>query len=179
MVEAAEPDGVTVCGKKPHDAPDGSPEQLKVTAELKPFAGVTEIEVVPFWPPVTVCDVGVAATEKSITTWLTAFDELTPKLESPLYVAVTESEPGGSAEVAKTAELPLRGAVPKLVPPLLKVTMPVAVPLNCPEMFAVKVTDCVLTEGLGDEVKVVEEVAFPTVWPTDVEVLPAKSASPS
>jgi hypothetical protein len=33
--------------------------------ELKPFAGVTEIEVVPFWPAATVDEAGVAATEKS------------------------------------------------------------------------------------------------------------------
>ena len=65
VVEAAEPDGVTVDGEKMHVAPAGSPEQLKETVELKPFAGVTEIEVVPYCPAVTLDDAGVDATEKS------------------------------------------------------------------------------------------------------------------
>ena len=47
-VEATPVDGVTVCGEKMHVAPAGSPEQLNETVELKPFAGVTEIEVVPY-----------------------------------------------------------------------------------------------------------------------------------
>jgi hypothetical protein len=84
VVEATPPDGVTVVGRKLHDAPEGRPEQLNEIVELKPFAGVTEMEVVPFCPAVTVCDPGESATEKSITTSLTAFDELVPKLESPL-----------------------------------------------------------------------------------------------
>ena len=65
VVEAAPPEGVTVAGAKLHVAPEGSPEQLNEIGELKPYAGVTEIEVVPFCAPVTVCDAGVAATEKS------------------------------------------------------------------------------------------------------------------
>jgi hypothetical protein len=65
VVEAVEPDGVTVAGEKPHDAPEGSPEQANETAELKPFAGVTEIDAVPLCPGVTVNDAGEAVTEKS------------------------------------------------------------------------------------------------------------------
>ena len=65
VVEATPFDGVTVCGEKMQVAPKGSPEQLKETAELKPCAGVIEIEVVPYCPAATVCDAGVAATEKS------------------------------------------------------------------------------------------------------------------
>jgi len=91
---------------------------------------------------------------------------------------VIDSVPDGSAAVVSTATLLLRDAVPRLVLPLLKVTVPVAVPPNCPETVAVKVTDCAVTEGLGDEVKVVDEVALPTNWLAAVDVLPAKFASP-
>jgi hypothetical protein len=65
VVEAAEPDGVTVAGEKLHDAPEGNPEQLNETAELNPFRGATEILVVPFCPAVTLSDAGEATTEKS------------------------------------------------------------------------------------------------------------------
>jgi hypothetical protein len=65
VVEATPADGVTVCGEKMHVAPEGNPAQLKETVELKPNAGVTEIEVVPYCPAATVDDAGVAATEKS------------------------------------------------------------------------------------------------------------------
>jgi hypothetical protein len=47
VVEADAPEGVTVAGEKLHDAPVGSPEQVKETPELNPFAAVTEIAVVP------------------------------------------------------------------------------------------------------------------------------------
>jgi hypothetical protein len=76
---------------------------------------------------------------------------------------VIESAPTGSAVVSKAAEFPLRDAVPSAVLPLLKVTMPVAVPPNCPETVAVKVTDCCKAEGVGNEINVVKEVALPTV----------------
>jgi hypothetical protein len=65
VVEAAVPDGVTVAGEKLHDAPEGNPEQLKETAEVKPPCGVTLTVAVPLWPPVTVIDAGVEASEKS------------------------------------------------------------------------------------------------------------------
>jgi hypothetical protein len=37
--------GVTLAGEKLHDAPEGNPEQLKETAELKFPTGVTSIEI--------------------------------------------------------------------------------------------------------------------------------------
>ena len=67
VVVAAAPEGVTVAGEKEHDAPDGSPEQLNDTAELKPFWGVTVMDVVPVWPAVTESDETDAAKEKSAT----------------------------------------------------------------------------------------------------------------
>lgn len=47
VVEEAAPEGVTVAGEKEQEAPKGSPEQVNDTAELKPFWGVTVMEVVP------------------------------------------------------------------------------------------------------------------------------------
>jgi len=46
VVVAAALEGVTVCGLKLHDAPEGSPEQLNETVELKPFIVVSVIVVV-------------------------------------------------------------------------------------------------------------------------------------
>ena len=37
VVGADAPEGLTVAGEKLHEAPEGRPEQLKETAELKPF----------------------------------------------------------------------------------------------------------------------------------------------
>ena len=65
VVEAVPPEGVTVDGEKLHEAPEGNPEQLKETAELKPLRGETVREVVPLCPAVTVNDAGEAAMEKS------------------------------------------------------------------------------------------------------------------
>jgi hypothetical protein len=84
VVEVASPEGVTIAGENAHDAPEGSPEQLNDTAELKPFSGVTETPVVPLCPAVKVSDAEVAATEKSgvvavpVTTWLRGADSLDP-----------------------------------------------------------------------------------------------------
>jgi hypothetical protein len=41
--------------------------------------------------------------------------------------------------------------------------MPVATPLNCPEILAIKVTDCPNVEGFRDDVNVVDELALLTV----------------
>jgi len=41
VVAALPPDGVTVVGLNEQVAPLGSPEQVKLTNELKPFCGVT------------------------------------------------------------------------------------------------------------------------------------------
>ena len=64
VVEAAPPDGVTVVGLKEHEAPLGNPEHAKLTAELKPFCGVTVNVVVPVPPAFAVNEVGDAAKVK-------------------------------------------------------------------------------------------------------------------
>lgn len=57
-VETALPAGVTCAGLKLHDTPDGSPEHAKLTAELKPFVGVTVTVVVPWLLDWMVSDAG-------------------------------------------------------------------------------------------------------------------------
>jgi hypothetical protein len=54
-------DGVTVAGKKLHNAPEGNPEQLNETGEANEFWGVTRTVVVALCPEVTVSDAGLTA----------------------------------------------------------------------------------------------------------------------
>jgi len=91
---------------------------------------------------------------------------------------VIESVPTGSVVVVKPAEFPLKETFPRLVLPLLNVTMPVAVPPYFPETVAVKVTDCPEAEGFTDETNAVEELAWLTVWVTEFGELPVKFKSP-
>jgi hypothetical protein len=55
-VVAAAPEGVTTAGLKEQAAPVGSPEQAKLTAELKPYCGVIVSETVPGAPDWTVSE---------------------------------------------------------------------------------------------------------------------------
>jgi len=64
-VDTGAPDGVTVAGEKLHEAPAGRPVQLKPTAELNPFDGVTVTVAVLLRPAVKVVAVGEVTTEKS------------------------------------------------------------------------------------------------------------------
>lgn len=64
VVAATAPEGVTVAGEKLQEAPLGSPEQMNVTAALKPFEAVTETVVAPLLPALTVKDPGEAVREK-------------------------------------------------------------------------------------------------------------------
>ena len=52
--------GVTVAGLKLHVTPAGYPEQLNLTAELKPLYGATVSVIVPWLPESTVRKVGLA-----------------------------------------------------------------------------------------------------------------------
>ena len=58
------PDGVTVAGLKEQVTPEGKPEQAKLTAELKPFIGVTVTIEVPLPLAFTVNTFGDAASVK-------------------------------------------------------------------------------------------------------------------
>jgi hypothetical protein len=55
---AALPEGVIVAGSKEQLAPLGRPEQAKLTAELKPYWGVTVRVTVPELPDWTVSEAG-------------------------------------------------------------------------------------------------------------------------
>jgi hypothetical protein len=78
VVVAAAPAGVTVGGLKEQVIPDGSPEQAKLTAELKPFVGVTETVAVAGELVVPVPLLGLIVSAKSgtgtVIETLTAFD---------------------------------------------------------------------------------------------------------
>jgi hypothetical protein len=60
-----EPEVVTEAGEKLAVAPEGSPLALKVTVPVKPPDGVTVAVYVVLAPRTTLCELGVAETEKS------------------------------------------------------------------------------------------------------------------
>ncbi len=68
-----------------------------------------------------------------------AAEVLVRKLPSPLYAAVINCEPTGSALVMKVALPPLSVALPRFVMPSMNVTLPVGVPL--PGALALTVTE--------------------------------------
>jgi predicted small secreted protein len=81
--------------------------------------------------------------------------------------------PAASEESLKVAMSPLREAEPRVVDPLEKVTVPVAVPPYSSVTVAVKVTACPTVDGFGDDAKRSEVVAVPTWTETAFDVLPA------
>ena len=83
--------------------------------------------------------------------------------------------PTAREEVESFALPELRVTLPSRVVPSLKVTVPVAVD---GVTVAVKVTDWPNVEGLTPEVRLVVEVAWPTVYESTIEVLLPKVESP-
>jgi hypothetical protein len=73
---------------------------------------------------------------------------------------------------------PLRLAVPSVVAESRKVTVPVAVPVNCGVTVAVNVTVCPKIEALSELVTLLELVALLTVCVIAADVLPVKLVSP-
>jgi hypothetical protein len=71
--------------------------------------------------------------------------------------------------MARTAVPLLRVTVPRLVVPSLKVTEPVALD---GVTVAVHVTVCPYVEGLGEQARLVDELALFTTCVTTFEVLP-------
>jgi len=61
---AAGPEGIMLGGLNEQATPTGSPEQAKLTVELKPYSGVTVSMTVPRLPDVTVNEVGNACKVK-------------------------------------------------------------------------------------------------------------------
>jgi predicted small secreted protein len=92
-----------------------------------------------------------------LTTWLTAFDVLPGKFESPPYTALIASVPAGSVEVLKLAEPPLNAPVPSTVVPFMNETVSPSGG-GAPRLevtVAVKVTACPYVDGFGEDVSVV------------------------
>ena len=79
--------GFTELGLNEHVAPVGHPVALSATEPLNPFAAVTLIVDVPFWPCVIETLVGLALTEKSCTATVTLVEWLNVPLV-PVTVAV-------------------------------------------------------------------------------------------
>jgi len=134
---------------------------LNVTVPVGvPLPGATALTVavnVTDWP--TVEGLAEEATVVEVlawfTTWVTVFEVLVPKFESPPYTALMECEATESAEVANVATPdPFSVPVPSVVTPSLNVTAPVGVP-PVPVTVAVNVTDCPNTEGFCEDVSAV------------------------
>ncbi len=90
------------------------------------------------------------------TTWLTAFDVLGAKFESPPYTAVMLCAPAVSVEVVKLAEPPVNVPVPNTVVPFLNVTVSPLGGAPRPEVTtAVKVTTCPYVDGFSEDDSVV------------------------
>ena len=83
--------------------------------------------------------------------------------------------PNASADVLIDAVPPLNGALPSDVAPSKNWTVPVAV---AGVTVAVTVTLWPTTDGFGDVVTAVAELAVFTVWVCAPDVLPLKLASP-
>jgi hypothetical protein len=99
---------------------------------------------------------------------------LTSLAASPPYAAVNECAPTLSEEVENVAVPLLIVAVPSVVLPSRKVTVPVAV---AGVTVAVSVTDCPKVEGFAEEASAVVVTAL-TVCVSAPEVLGANAASP-
>src|ERR1700743_1664544 len=70
VVLTATPVGVTVCGEKEQLSPEGSPEQVKLTACVNPFWGVTVKVTFADAPALIVVTPGEAESENDAGGWL-------------------------------------------------------------------------------------------------------------
>jgi hypothetical protein len=95
-------------------------------------------------------------------------------------MAVIEWVPTESDGTLKLAVPSLSAAVPRMVVPSSKVTVPVGVPLPGDRALtvAVNLTDCPYTDGLADEARAVVVPAGLTPWLIAVAVLVVKLPSP-
>jgi hypothetical protein len=117
--------------------------------------------------------------ENLFTVWVSTFEMLLLKFESPAYEAVIVWFPTVRAEVTKAALPELSVRDPKVVDPSRKVTIPVGVRRDPTAVtVAVNVTVILKNEGLTDVVRVVELDDLFTVWVIAGEVLLPKLASP-
>lgn len=108
VVEAADPFNVTEAGEMEHVDSDGAPEQLKLTAWLKPSVGLILTEYVADWPGETLAEDWVAESEKSCTVKATEAVRVTvlvPLIVS-VYFPADELEPEDTVTMAVAAAVP-------------------------------------------------------------------------
>lgn len=119
-------------------APGATAETVAVSVTTCPYGEDGALEE-------TTTDEAALATD-----WLSAGDVLVAKLASPPYVALIEWPPTASADVVNVATPPEIVAVPSVVEPSEKVTVPVGDPVadEVKETLAEKVTGCPKTDGL-------------------------------
>jgi hypothetical protein len=128
--------------------------KLTVPVGTIPVGDETLTLKITVWP--TADGFGVELSTEVVVTRLTTCVKLAEVLVancvSPLYAAVTFEDPAGKLPVLNIAWPPLRGAVPRTVlPPIMKVTVPVGVPAEEEVIAAVNVTTCVTVDGFKDE----------------------------
>src|SRR5438876_11019852 len=114
------------------------------------------------------------------TTCVTGFEALPLKVLSPEYVALMPCDPTDNVETIILACPATSGAVPKLVPPWSKLTVPVGVPLPgaTATTVAVNVTGCPKTDGFDDE-EIVAWLSVLTKCGSPADVLAVKFALPA
>ncbi len=153
------------------------PPSLNCTVPVA-VPGVTVAVKVTDWPKTEGLLFEVTVVE--VLAWFTVCVGKEPvlpaKLVSPLYTAVMLCVPADKDEVARVA-VPLLNVTgkPRLLPPSLNCTVPVAVP---GVTVAVKVTGWPKTDGLLSEVTIVALEAWLTVCVGREPVLLAKLVSP-
>src|SRR5581483_11874078 len=146
-----------------------------------PAPGATALTVavkVTAWPNADGLteDVTVVVVLAWLTVCVSVAEVLVVKLVSPAYTAVMAWPATAKAAVVNVAEPPESVAVPSVVVPSRKVTVPLGVPVPgaTAVTVAVKVTPWPNTEGLTEEVTVVVLLACLTVCVSVAEVLVVK-----
>ena len=115
-----------------------------------------------------------------MTIWTSVLEVLLLSLAEPAKTALMAWFPGARDEVLNWATPAVESvALPSVVAPSMKVTVPVGVVVDCGEAtVAVKVTFCPKVEGFSDEVSVVVVGAPLTTSTTVFEVLEPDSVLP-
>lgn len=101
FVESGPTVGVTVVGSNEHVTPEGSPLHAKLTAELKPFSGVTVNETDPCLPELTVIDDWDEVNENAGAPTTTSEAVVVAVLAPLVPVIVSVYVPVGTAEPAE------------------------------------------------------------------------------
>jgi hypothetical protein len=146
--------GVTETGVKVHEAPSGSPEQLKsLTAKLYGAGfGLTVIVNEAACPAFTVASVPDSVKSAALMTSSIALELDAPFAAFPPYLAVMECLPRGRLLILTVAlPCPSRESVASVVPPSSSTTWPVGVEPPLDSRLTVKLTSSPCTAVPDDE----------------------------